>query len=203
MRAWGRLGAAHGTATPTADGHISGPFFFFSAPPLSAPFPRTALSYSPPSPFPTAGAGGKGRGGGVGKGGRGAGQRSSPTPWEGRGRAVTAPPRQRRGLLRARGTNPASLRALPSRPGGGSQAETARKKGPGALLCTPPCGAQTHCVLGALLPWPQAGGGCSSDFSKTGKVTPNRPKSLRRVPGGMLVSGREVSFRGWSRNSHA
>lgn len=74
MRAPGFLGAVRGAALQTADGHVSVPFFFFflsSSP--SAPFHRTALSYSPPSPFPTEGAGGraKGRGGAAAGAGRG------------------------------------------------------------------------------------------------------------------------------------
>lgn len=85
VRAAGRLGAARGAASPTADGHVSVPFFFFffSSPPPSAPFHRTALSYPPPSPFPTAGAGGTGREGGVGTEGVGAGQRWAPPPGRG------------------------------------------------------------------------------------------------------------------------
>nr|XP_030696489.1 uncharacterized protein LOC115844019 [Globicephala melas] len=124
VRAAGCLGAACCTAAPTADGHVSVPFFFFSPSP-SAPFHRTALSFPPPAPFPTAGAVEKGVGEGWGREDAGAGQRSSPAPGEGRGCTATAPlpHAPRRDTLRARGcqcrqpVSPASAcaRRVPSR----------------------------------------------------------------------------------------
>lgn len=194
MGAWGRLGAAHGTATPTADGHISGPFSF--PPPLLPPL-------SPEQHFPTLlpllfllrGRMEKGVGEGWGREGVGRGSARAP-PLGG--------PRPRRHRC------PSPIAGTPARGGYGPRQPVSPSFTSGRVPSRNsweggPLGPALHPVLrgpdslsaGSLLPWPQAGGGYSSGFSKTGKVTPNGPKSLRRVRGGMQVSGREVSFRGW------
>lgn len=186
MGAWGRLGAAHGTATPTADGHISGPFSF--PPPLLPPL-------SPEQHFPTLlpllfllrGRMEKGVGEGWGREGVGRGSARAPPLGGPR-------PRRHRCPLPTAGT-PAACEPLLHVWAGPKQKQLGRRA-PGPCSAPVLRGPDSLCA-GGLLPWPQAGGGYSSGFSKTGKVTPNRPKSLRRVRGGMQVSGREVSFRGW------
>ena len=79
MRTAGCLGVACCTAAPTADGHVSVPFFFFSS--LSfRPFPQNSTFLPPSRSLSYCGGGGKRRGGGVGKGGRGGGAALEPRP---------------------------------------------------------------------------------------------------------------------------
>lgn len=167
MRAAGRLGAARGTATPTADGHVSVPFsFFFSPPPSFRPFPQNSTLLPSSLSFSYCG-GGWNRA--WGRGGEredvGAGQRSSPAPGEGRGGAATTPASPPAPTPAARGTNSATLRALPSFSSerGVQSKDSWGERAPGAALHPFLPGPDSLCAVGSL-PWPQAGGGCSSEF---------------------------------------
>ena len=171
MRAAGCLGATRCTAAPTADGHVSVPFFFFPPPP-SAPFHTTALSFPPtPAPFPTAGAVEKGVGEGRGKEGAGGGAAPEPRPRRGprpRGHcsspSLSATPRGARSWCRH------PERAPPPRPSCGSRAETSQgEEAQGTALHPFLRGSDSQFGV-ALLPWPRAGGGCSfRAFHRRGK----------------------------------
>lgn len=132
-----RLGAACGTAAPTAHGHVFVPFFFLFCPSFR-PFPRNS-TFLPPVPLPFLLRGWVENGVGEGWGRAGAGQCSSSAPRRGRGRAAAAYPPPSRPLRDPREARGLSLRALPLRPRIESQAKTELwRKGPGRCFAPLP-----------------------------------------------------------------
>lgn len=198
MRAAGRLGAARCTTAPTADGHVSVPFSFFSPPP-SAPFHRTALSFSPSLSLSYCGGGWKRTWGRGGEGRRGGGAelelrpRGGPSP-RGHFPSPHLPRRPPQGSRSQR----YPVGAPPPRPPRGSPAET-ELGGKNPERCFAPLLAGLRLSLWCRFIALASGRWrlLLSALSKTGKVTLSLSKSLRRMPGGMHVFGREVSFRRW------
>ncbi|XP_057355386.1 WW domain-binding protein 11-like [Manis pentadactyla] len=197
-----RLGAACGTAAPTADGHVFVPFFF-SFLPLLPPL-STEQHFPSLLPLPFLLRGWVEKGGGEGWGRAGAGQCSSSAPRRGRGRTATACPPPSRPLRDPREARGLSLRALPLRPRVESQAKTElRRKGLGRCFAPLPAVLRLAVWCGFIALASGRWRLLLLSVSKPRRVARSRSESVKRITRGMLFSGREVSFQGGSWNFHA
>nr|XP_044612414.1 translation initiation factor IF-2-like [Equus asinus] len=190
VRMAARLGALRGTAARTADGHVSVPFFFFFSPSFR-PFPQRSTFLPPSLSLSYCGGGWKRAWGRGGEGRtRGRGSARAPPPGGPQPRGPRSPPPPPAATPAGRGVP--ALPACEPR----ADAELGRR-GPGRCFAPLPVGLGLEGGA-ALLPWPRAGGRCSSGFFKDGESDAESLKvteeSAERDTG---LSGREVSFLGW------